>query len=298
MKLNHVIVKLFSQINIGKIIISAEKIELITDNILKIILTLIIMFLAVRIGTYIIKKIVDKQVKSNSILSLDSQRAKTLGEVNKSILKYFVYFTGIMTIISIMFGKISYTFAGIGGVAIGIGAQALIKDVINGFFILFENQFGVGDYVVIGNCEGIVKSIGIRTTVIEGFYGDIHCISNGTITSVTNHSKQDSIFYIDINIDYKEDIDNVIKLLNDIGNRYKKNNEDLHSINVAGVEELSIYGVQIRIIGKSKPLKHWEIYRGLKKEIKNSLQQNNIKMAYMTRKEDYEGMESKNGRKF
>ena len=131
------------KINIGNFIsIGLEDIISARDKGLKIILVTIIMYFSVKIGKYLIKKFVQKQVESNAMLSLDSQRAKTLGEVLKSVLKYSVYFMGITTIISIVFGEISFTFASIGGIAVGLGAQSLIKDLINGFFILFENQFG------------------------------------------------------------------------------------------------------------------------------------------------------------
>lgn len=297
MAFNH-IVKILPEFNMGKIRINAESLEIFTDKILKIILILICMFLAIRIGKYVIRKIVNKQIKSNSVLSLDTQGAKTLGEVCKSILKYAVYFTGAVSIISVIFGKISYTFAGIGGVAVGLGAQSLIKDIISGFFILFENQFKVGDYVVIGKYEGIVKSIGIRTTVIEGFYGDIHSISNGTISSVTkNSSNGASTFYIDIDIAYEEDIDNVMKLLYKVCNEYKNSHEELYDINVAGVENLSMYGVTIRIIVKSELSVRWDLSRRLRKEIKNFLQKNNIKIPYIMDMKSNERIEQ-NGRKF
>ena len=109
--------------------------------------------------------------------------------------------------------RISFTFASIGGIAVGLGAQSLIKDLINGFFILFENQFGVGDHVTLGNFNGIVKSIGIRTTVIRDFTGDIHSIPNGSIIGVTNHSRNDIRFIVDVNISYEEDIEKVIDVI-------------------------------------------------------------------------------------
>ena len=169
-----------SQLNIGNFIsIGLDDMKSVINKGLKIIFVIIIMYFSIKIGKYLIKKFVEKQVKSNAMLSLDSQRAKTLGEVLKSVLKYSVYFMGITIIISILFGGISFTFASIGGIAVGLGAQSLIKDLINGFFILFENQFGVGDHVTLGNFNGIVKSIGIRTTVISDFTGDIHSIPNG-----------------------------------------------------------------------------------------------------------------------
>jgi small conductance mechanosensitive channel len=181
--------------------------------VIKIIAVIILMYFSIKFGKHIIKKFVEQQVKTNAMLSLDTQRAKTLGEVLKSVLKYSVYFMGISIMISIIFNGASFTFASIGGIAVGLGAQSLIKDLINGFFILFENQYGVGDYVTLSSFSGIVKSIGIRTTVITDFNGDVHSIPNGSITGVTNHSRNNIRFIVDVNISYAEDIKKVIDLI-------------------------------------------------------------------------------------
>lgn len=271
-----------TELNLGKISISVEELELFINKILKISLTVFLMLICIKLGNYLIKKFVDNQIKSDGLLSMDSQRAKTLGEVMKSVLKYAVYFIGVTAILSIIFGGISFTFASIGGVAIGLGAQSLIKDLINGFFILFENQFGVGDYITIGNFSGIVSSIGIRTTIIKDFNGDIHCITNGSILEVTNHSRSDSRFIVDVNIAYKEDIDNVINVIEKTCEEFRNNNkEDItEPIQVLGVVELAVTGVTIRIIGKARPLRQWDIERELRKLIKVTLDKNGIEMPF------------------
>ncbi len=271
-----------TELNFGRISISVEEIEVFINKGLKILFLVFLMFISIKIGNYIIRKFVDNQIKSDGILSMDSQRAKTLGEVMKSVLKYSVYFIGITAIASIIFGGISITFASIGGVALGLGAQSLIKDLINGFFILFENQFGVGDYITIGNFSGIVSSIGIRTTIIKDFNGDIHCITNGSILEVTNHSRSDSSFIVDVNIAYKEDIDNAISVIEKACEEFKKENEkDINEdINVLGVVALGASGVTIRVLGKAKPLRQWDMERELRKLIKITLDKNNIEIPF------------------
>nr|WP_322007722.1 mechanosensitive ion channel family protein [Clostridium butyricum] len=221
-----------TELEIGKVIISLEDFEVVFNKGIKIISIVIIMYLSIKIGKYLIKKAVDKQVKSNAALSLDPQRAKTLGGVMKSILKYSVYFLGITSILSVLFGGISFTFASIGGVALGLGSQSLIKDFINGFFILFEDQFGIGDYVTIGNFSGIVQTIGIRTTIIKDFTGDIHSIPNGMISEVTNHSRGNTRFIVDVDIAYEEDIDNAINAIKDFTG-------DIHSIPNGMISEVT-----------------------------------------------------------
>lgn len=273
-----------TELNFGRISISVGELEVFVNKGLKILFLVFLMFISIKIGNYIIKKFVDNQIKSDGRLSMDSQRAKTLGEVMKSVLKYSVYFIGITAMASIIFGGISITFASIGGVALGLGAQSLIKDLINGFFILFENQFGVGDYITIGNFSGIVSSIGIRTTIIKDFNGDIHCITNGSILEVTNHSRSDSSFIVDVNIAYKEDIDNAISVIEKTCEEFKKENEkDIKEpINVLGVVALGASGVTIRVVGKAKPLRQWDMERELRKLIKVTLDKNNIEIPFPT----------------
>jgi small conductance mechanosensitive channel len=236
------------------------------------------MYFSIKIGKYVIKKFVQKQVESNAVFSLDSQRAKTLGEVLKSVLKYSVYFMGITTIVSILFGGISITFASIGGIAVGLGAQSIIKDLINGFFILFENQYGVGDHVTLGGFTGIVKSIGIRTTVISDFNGAVHSVPNGTINGVTNHSRNNIKFVVDVHIPYEENVDNVIYIIENTLEDFKKENVECieENLEVAGIVELGVSNVTIRVTGKAKPLTQGKMENALRKAIKFALDENKI----------------------
>ncbi|WP_195980224.1 mechanosensitive ion channel domain-containing protein [Clostridium butyricum] len=274
-----------TELEIGKVIISLEDFEVVFNKGIKIISIVIIMYLSIKIGKYLIKKAVDKQVKSNAALSLDPQRAKTLGGVMKSILKYSVYFLGITSILSVLFGGISFTLASIGGVALGLGSQSLIKDFINGFFILFEDQFGIGDYVTIGNFSGIVQTIGIRTTIIKDFTGDIHSIPNGMISEVTNHSRGNTRFIVDVDIAYEEDIDNAINAINAIKeccDKFQKEHEDFinEPIEVSGVSALAASSVTIRTVGRTKPLTQWKMENELRKAIKITLDENGIEIPY------------------
>ena len=271
-----------TELEIGKVIISLEDFEVVFNKGIKIISIVIIMYLSIKIGKYLIKKAVDKQVKSNAALSLDPQRAKTLGGVMKSLLKYSVYFLGITSILSVLFGGISFTFASIGGVALGLGSQSLIKDFINGFFILFEDQFGIGDYVTIGNFSGIVQTIGIRTTIIKDFTGDIHSIPNGMISEVTNHSRGNTRFIVDVDIAYEEDIDNAINAIKECCDKFQKEHEDFinEPIEVSGVSALAASSVTIRTVGRTKPLTQWKMENELRKAIKITLDENGIEIPY------------------
>lgn len=262
----------------AKDFISLDSIKIIIDKVITIIVIIILMYFSIKVGKHLIKKFVERQIKSNALLSLDTQRAKTLGEVLKSVLKYSVYFMGIAIIISKLFGGISITFASIGGIAVGLGAQSLIKDLINGFFILFENQFVVGDHVTIGSYNGIVKSIGIRATVITDFTGDVHSIPNGSITGVTNHSRNDIRFVVDVNVSNEENIEKIINIIEDTCEEFKNRNEEYidEPLEIKGITALELSSVTIRVVGKSKPLMQWKMENELRMAIKLELDKNKI----------------------
>lgn len=254
------------------------------DFILKIVWILVIgivMYIAIRVGNKIIDKAVRKQVESDLRFTMDTKKANTLGELLKSVLKYTVYFFGIAAILANVFNGISLTFASIGGVAVGFGAQSLVKDLINGISILFEGQYEVGDHITLGNYSGVVESLGIRTTVLKDFSGDIHIIPNGIITTVTNHSRSDMRFIVDVEIAYEESIDNTIKLINQVCDRYTKTNNNITEPPVVlGVTSLNASGITIRVVGKAKPLTQGIAERDLRKEIKLELDREGIEIPY------------------
>ncbi|MDB2086543.1 mechanosensitive ion channel family protein [Clostridium paraputrificum] len=269
-------------LDIGKgISIDMRDIENIVNKGIRIVVIIILMHITIKIGNRLINKFVKRQIESNARFSMDNQKAKTIGEVLKSVLKYMTYFIGAALILSDAFNGISVAMASVGGFALGFGAQSLVKDIINGFFILFEDQYGVGDHVTIGTFSGIVETIGIRTTVIRDFSGDVHLIPNGTINQVTNHSRGNIRFIVDVDISYEEDIDNAINVISNVCNKYKDENENIvEPIEVLGVNSLNASSVTIRIIGKAKPLKQWEAERELRKRVKKVLDEEGIEIPY------------------
>ena len=256
--------------------------DYIIEKIISVIFISIVMYFTINIGNKIIKKFVDRQVASKTSFSLEPQKALTIGEVLKSVLKYTVYIIGIGSMLYDILAKIPVALASAGGFAIGLGAQSLVKDLINGFFVLFEDQYGVGDHVTIGQFSGIVESIGIRTTILRDFTGDLHLIPNGSILEVTNHSRGDIRFIVDVQIAYEENIDAAIEVIRKTSNLFEeKHKEKLRSkIDVLGVLSLNASGVTIRVVGRAEPLSQWEMERELRKEIKVALDEAGIEIPY------------------
>jgi len=248
---------------------------------LSILFIVIIMLLAIRIGNIIITKFVEKQDKLK--YSLHIRKAKTLGAVLKSILKYFVYFFGVVAIFTQLelFGTISLTFAGIGGVALGFGAQSVVKDVIAGFFILFEDHFTVGDYIEIEGKSGVVESLELRITRLIGLNGDVHIIPNGTITAVTNHSRGALAMTIALDIPYAEDMDKTLEIINKVCDKFKEENSDvIEGPSVWGITDLKENFYTIKLGGKAKPMTQWANENKLRMEIKRALDDAGIRLAY------------------
>ena len=271
----------------GKLGIGDLNINLYTmaGNIARIIVTIIVMKVVIEIASRLIDKTVEKQSVSELRFTLDERKSKTIGAVLKSILRYTVYFFGITAILTIIFGGMSLTFASIGGVAIGFGAQNLVKDIINGFFILFEDQFSVGDYINIEDKGGIVESIELRVTKIRDFNGDLHIMPNGLISRVTNHSRGNMRILVEVDVDSDENIDRVIEVINTTCEKFKKGQPDIvEGPKVFGITSLKENSVTIRIMGKVKTMKQWECEADLRMEIKKAFKVANIGVPYPRRR--------------
>lgn len=257
-------------------------IDAIIEKIIAIIFISVLMYFSIKLGNKLIQKFVDKQVASKMSFSLEPQKALTIGEVLKSVLKYTVYIIGIGSMLYDILAKIPVALASAGGFAIGLGAQSLVKDIINGFFVLFEDQYGVGDHVTIGQYTGIVESIGIRTTILRDFTGDLHLIPNGSVLEVTNHSRGDIRFIVDVEIAYEENIDEAIEVIKKTDKIFEEKHQDKlrGEIQVLGVFSLNPSGVTIRVIGRAEPLSQWEMERELRKDIKIALDEAKIEIPY------------------
>lgn len=269
-------------IHLGSYSIEKEGIYNIASTMIKIILIFIAMYLVVKVGNGIINRYISKQKSFR--FSLDDKKAKTVGAVLKSVLRYSVYFFGIFTLIEIIFGttKIGLTFAGISGVAVGFASQSLIKDIINGFFILFEDQFAVGDYIHIDDKSGIVESIELRVTKLRDFNGDLHTIPNGLITKVTNHSRGNIKITVDVDIAYDEDVDKTIEVISNLCEKFNEENKEVvtEGTSVLGVYGFKEGGITIRVSGKTKPMAQWDTEMKLRKEIRETLKNANISIPY------------------
>jgi small-conductance mechanosensitive channel len=264
--------------------IQGASIAMIGQGILKILLVIAAVKLSIKVLGALADKFFQKQAESRFVN--DTRKVMTMSALTKSIITYTLYFIGLTMIITIMGIPASSIIAtaGIGGLAIGFGAQNLVRDVITGFFILFEDQYAVGDYISLDKHSGIVEDIGIRITKIRDFNGDLHIIPNGNVSDVTNHSRGDMRILFDVRIAYEEDIDKAIKAIEGFFEEYREREPQLtNGPKVLGVSDLADSSVVLKIWAKTKNMEQWRIERELKKGIKEALDKEGVEIPYPKR---------------
>lgn len=174
--------------------------------------------------------------------------------------------------------------AGIIGLAVSFGAQSLVKDVINGFFFLFENDMNVGDVVEVAGVSGLVERINLRVTVLRDLEGKVHVVPNGQIAVITNMTKEWSRAVVDVGIAYRENIDRAAEVLREIGEELRKDPTFgpliLEPMTVLGVDAFAESSINIKVMFKTQPIKQWEVAREFRRRVKNVFDAKGIQIAY------------------
>jgi small conductance mechanosensitive channel len=177
--------------------------------------------------------------------------------------------------------------AGIIGLAVGFGAQSLVKDVITGFFILMENQFDVGDVISGAGVSGAVEQMNLRFTRLRDIHGRVHFIPNGEFRVVSNHTRGWSQALVDIGVAYKEDVDRVEDALARIGEELKADAEFgvlmTEPMEILGVETFGDSSVTIRLLFKTMPGKQWPVAREFRKRVKRRFDELGIEIPFPQR---------------
>ncbi|MGE5572547.1 MAG: mechanosensitive ion channel family protein [Bacillota bacterium] len=251
-------------------------------TIVRILVTLVVAFLLVKASNALIDRLITQRTTEDRRF-MDDRKARTLRSLLKSLMRYAIYvFAGISILGELGVDTTSLLAgAGLAGIAIGFGAQNLVRDVINGFFILFEDQFAVGDYVTVGDAEGIVEAIGLRTTSVRAFSGELHIVPNGQISKVTNHMGSAMRVMFSVTVDYSTDVDRAMEVLARDFDLAKEEIPDIvEGPSVLGVSALGESGVDLLVIAKARPMEQWHVERDLKKRIKEVFDREGIIIPY------------------
>jgi moderate conductance mechanosensitive channel len=252
-------------------------------------LRILIILLVSIIGYRLVKVVVHRLVKSvedddPSRRSEAEKRAETLGRVVRQIALVLIGVTAVLSILRELGFEIAPLLAGAGiaGVAVGFGAQNLVRDIITGFFIIFENQIRVGDVVEVAGKTGKVEQVSLRTTLLRDGEGRVHVIPNGQITTVTNMTREWSRVLLDVNVTYKEDLNRVIEVLQAVGQELARDpvwkQHILEPMAILGVNALGPQSVEVRVAVKTAPGSQFDLAPELRRRIKDSFKAAGIRI--------------------
>lgn len=210
------------------------------------------------------------------------QRTETLRQIVRSVAKV-VLFVVVLLVTADQLGYDTKTLlatVSIVGVAVGFGAQSLVKDVISGFFILLEDQYGVGDVIKVDNHSGVVERMSMRATVLRNLEGQVHVIPNGNIQTVTVLTKEWARAVVDVTVGYRENLEKVFRVLERIGDRLHEEWPDrvTEKPTILGIEQLGQDGVVIRCVTKTPPMKQWDVMREWRRRIKEEFERQGIEI--------------------
>jgi small-conductance mechanosensitive channel len=215
-----------------------------------------------------------------------AKRTETLARIVETTLRVVILIAALLMVLKQVGIEIGPLLAGAGivGLAVGFGAQSLVKDVIGGFFILLENHMNVGDIVEIAGSAGVVESINLRVTVLRDLEGRVHVVPNGEIGVVTNMTKEYSQALVEIGVAYKEDVDQVIAVLNQVAEGMR--NDDgfrefiLDPLEVLGLDSFGDSSVNIKVRLRTLPAKQWSVAREFRKRVKKDFDEKGIEIPF------------------
>jgi len=258
----------------------------IIQTVAQIVLVLVIAFILTRLLRRITTKVGNKvSQETTPIRAL--QRTETLTRVLSSAGIVVIWVMGAFYILGAVGANLAPLLASVGiiGLAVGFGAQNLVRDVVNGFFILLEDQYGVGDIIEVNQiASGKVETLTLRVTGMRALDGTMHFIANGEITHIANRSKDWARAVIDVGVAYKENSDKVRSTLERVALSSKEDDALGRAMYAApeilGVEMLGEYEVTWRLMVDTKPGKQWEVGRALRERIKAAFDEDGIEIPF------------------
>lgn len=256
-----------------------------TQTGLRIGVILLLAFLASRVVVAIIARAEQEIAAGGSPGDIERQkRAQTIGRTVSRFLSAIIWVAALLMVLRALDVDITpvLTGAGILGLAVGFGAQTLVKDVISGFFLITEDQVRVGDVAVVNGTSGAVEQINLRTTVLRDLEGTVHIFPNGEIRTLSNRSKDFAFYLLDVGIDYGDDVDKAFDLVRATAAELQQDPEFgplvLEPIEVMGVQDFGASAVTLRFRIKTVPLSQWRVGRELRRRIKKAFDSNGIRI--------------------
>jgi small-conductance mechanosensitive channel len=257
----------------------------ITDSPLRVVIILLLSWMMLVISRKLIRSF-RRYMEKRAATSEDKQRIDTLERVFRYVATVLISLVAGMLILSEL-GISIVPFlgaAGVVGVAVGFGAQSLIKDYFNGFFILLENQIRKGDVVEVSGKSGLVEDVTLRYITLRDYEGSVHFVPNGLITTVTNKSRGYAYAVIDVSIAYRESIDEAYEVMREVGREMRESKDFsakiIGDLEIAGVQSWADSAVVLRCRFKVASLEQWGVRREFLYRLKNAFDAQNIEIPY------------------
>lgn len=253
---------------------------------LRIALILLLALIAMKVASGVSGRllgVVHKQRKDDAEFL---KRAITLKAVISYLLSIVIAAVTIMMILGELGIEIGPVLAaaGVVGLAVGFGAQSLVKDVISGFFILLDDQIRVGDVVEVAGKSGLVERVNLRVTVLRDLAGAVHFVPNGNIDVVTNMTKDFSHYVMNIGVAYREDIDEVMSVLREIDEEMRRDEafsiDMLEPIDILGVDQFADSAVIVKARLKTRPIQQWRVGREFNRRMKKRFDELDIEIPF------------------
>jgi small conductance mechanosensitive channel len=216
----------------------------------------------------------------------NEKRVKTLTGLLRTICLTLVWVVGIVMSLDQIGLDITPILAGAGivGLAVGFGAQNLVRDVINGFFVILENQVRVGDVAIVNGTGGLVEAISFRTITLRDLSGTVHIFPHGTVTTMANMTKGWSATVMNIGVAYKEDTDRVAEIMREVGQDLQQDEQFgrkiLEPIEILGVDAFGESAVEIKVRIKTLPIEQWGVGREYRRRLKKAFDRENIEIPF------------------
>jgi small-conductance mechanosensitive channel len=214
------------------------------------------------------------------------KRAETLSSVIRHLLTVVILAVAFITTLGQLGVEIGPVLAaaGIVGLAVGFGAQNLVKDVINGFFILLEDQIRVGDVVEVAGKSGLVERVNLKMTILRDLSGNVHYVPNGNIDLVTNMTKDYSRYVFDIGVAYREDVDEVMQVVREVDEDLRSDpdfgGDILEPMEVFGLDQFADSALIIKARVKTKPIRQWRVAREFNRRLKKRFDERDIEIPF------------------
>ena len=256
------------------------------------VIAIVVVAIVVTIVTRFLVRRFRRQLEGKPSLTqeLNLQRATTLAHALSTAVVVIIWAIAVLLVLGTLDVPLApfLASAGVAGVALGFGAQSLVKDTLSGFFILLENQFGVGDVIEVqttaGPVSGKVEDLTLRVSTLRAFDGTLHVVPNGNIQVVSNKSRGWARAIVDVRVAYGEDVDKVREVLEELFEEIRQDaafkDWIMEGPSILGVESLADYALVVRLVADTRPSRRWDAERRLRERITRRLSDRGIGMPF------------------